>query len=1591
MPATEQTWRDQKLLHIAFGVSGLVLLISTIWMLAADHGREWKQYQRKGRTAERTVTDWRLRQEQSDVQSELERLSAKKLTARSQAVPQALYDAFKDEVRSVQEDYRFDRLDEYHAELEDLASQAQNARGASDAARADAEEKVAAAAAAQEALEAVSEGEDEARKKAEADLELARTASAEAAELLEEKQQEAEQAEIAAAARRDDLTQAMTAIIERARFREDKLLGDRKFKAADYDAARATLDLAVRDEREQSVQDQLQSQLDDLKTELDVLTLEYQDAADYRKRLDDVVARISASIVAVDEELATASENLDRLETTLKERQATYFTSSFPFLGKRILELPIVDAFNSPLKIDNLWTENLTITNGSFGQVRRFDRCTTCHKAIDQTQPGSAVEPAYETERVLRFALSSPTAPPDAGQELTLEDLYGFSLAPYGLLADDAVTIDVVRPNTLAANAVPEVDAQSTNASTMGLRSGDIIERINDTQIIEPAQVRRMLLQSVQWGQTLYLGVRRGVPHPYASHPRLDLFVGSLSPHPLPIVGCSVCHEGQGSATEFKWASHAPDNQRQARQWSREYGWFNNHHWIYPMFPKRFAESACLKCHHEVTELLPSARFPDPPAPKVTKGHQLVKEFGCYGCHEINGYDGQIRIGPDLRLEPNYFAAAAQIKSDPAFDEMPDEVRDWTRQLFMHPDRDNVRHRLKEFVDADKNAEAPKLTARSHKMGDVLDDVETPGKLPKAGPTLRYIKQKVGKEFLFDWIREPKHFRATTNMPQFFGQWDHLGEEPAALETSKKFEPIEVLGVVTYLLNKSQSWEYLEPAEGITESTHEEKAARGKELFELRGCLACHTHKDFPGHVATQGPDLSNVGDKFSSAGTPNARAWLYSWLKSPANYHSRTQMPNLFLDPIKHEDGTVTDPAADITEFLLSSTDDWSVAEDTKLLLEIDDDAELEALDELALEHLGKTFFLKQAQRYLREGIPEEIMEELKGDEVELVGAMSTEKKLTYVGRRTISKFGCYGCHDIPGFEDAKPIGTSLADWGRKDASKIAFEHIVEYLGHGHGHGEGSHAEGGHDEVVSHEEGPGHDVAGLEADHSDTEYDDEDQDSLDFYHQRLHEHERAGFIWQKLREPRSFDYRKTTNKDYNERLRMPKFPFHAEDREAVITFVLGLVAEPPAPEFIFRPDARTEALVAGRQVLDKYNCGGCHILEPERWVIEHEPGQYEMPAARPDFPFVQPHFTPEEFASASEAEPFRGMLSATLHGMPAVNDADGTPLVLDDEGDPVEEGYEYDPATLQYVFDLWKPTILDGQARGVGVLPISVPASRLKQRNPPLGGDLTFRLFRRVIEIEQQANPAAKGTEAWGWLPPPLIGQGTKTQPDWLHAFLLDPHPIRPAVFLRMPKFNMSPEEATKIVNYFTARDNAVYPFEFNDRARNSHLAAAEDAFRQRMGDALDEDDPGDYLHLKQSMNIVTDANYCVKCHLVGDFDPTGSDRAKAPNLSMAHRRLRPEFVRKWVANPKSILPYTSMPVNVPYDPSAEHEGGVSQELYPGTSTQQIDALVDLLTNFDRYTLARSPVAPLVKPATEASATTAVSVESASSAEGGE
>ena len=555
-----------------------------------------------------------------------------------------------------------------------------------------------------------------------------------------------------------------------------------------------------------------------------------------------------------------------------------------PNLGKEILEMPIIDAFGRPLKVEQIWLPTLTLNN-NFRDVARFDRCTTCHQGIDKTAPGAASSPGYDIRHEVAVSLETPKKPPQGEKDKdgkveppTLGEVYGIKLAAKSPVDTDEVMIDVVWPRTPAAKA--------------GLQAGDAILTIGDAKIRNKRLAQAYLLESVKWGEPLKIKVLRGVPQPFSSHPRLDLFVGSLSPHKMGEVGCTICHEGQGSATAFKYASHTPNSPFQSAEWKRDHGWFNNHHWIFPMLPDRFSQSGCLKCHHDVTELEPSERFPDPPAPKVMAGFNTIRQFGCFGCHEINGYDGpNRRRGPDLRAEPPYYAAAAQALADPALSK---EQRRLAQEIVDHPEQQATRKLLAESIREAVASEAssskgPKLSATTAKMGELLGaDDATPGQLRKVGPSLRFVGSKVDREFLYNWIREPKDFRPTTKMPQFFGLYSHLlpdqeidpkTKEPVfkdgkpvmvdspGLVASRRFEPIEVRGVTEYLLSASQKFEYASHPKGVMEAASVE---RGKQQFQTRGCLACHRHPDFPDAKNTQGPDLSRLGSKLTGAAARN-------------------------------------------------------------------------------------------------------------------------------------------------------------------------------------------------------------------------------------------------------------------------------------------------------------------------------------------------------------------------------------------------------------------------------------------------------------------------------------------------------------------------------------------------------------------------------------------------------------------------------------------------------------------------------------------------------------------------------------------------
>ena len=235
----------------------------------------------------------------------------------------------------------------------------------------------------------------------------------------------------------------------------------------------------------------------------------------------------------------------------------------------------------------------------------------------------------------------------------------------------------------------------------------------------------------------------------YAAHPRLDLFVDSNSPHPMEKFGCTICHAGQGSSTSFVLASHTPTDARQTEEWKKEHDWESIHDWDYPMFAGRFKEASCLQCHHQVTDLIRHGSKEE--APKLLKGYNLVKENGCFGCHEISGIKSGRPVGPDLRLE-----------ATPAL------------ELLSAADQDKAK----------------------------ADALNPPGTMRKVGPSLRRVAEKTNEEWTRKWIQSPRAFREDTKMPHFYGLSTNTPE--VLPDDQKKFPDAEIHSIAHYIFAESK-------------------------------------------------------------------------------------------------------------------------------------------------------------------------------------------------------------------------------------------------------------------------------------------------------------------------------------------------------------------------------------------------------------------------------------------------------------------------------------------------------------------------------------------------------------------------------------------------------------------------------------------------------------------------------------------------------------------------------------------------------------------------------------------------------------------
>jgi mono/diheme cytochrome c family protein len=153
-------------------------------------------------------------------------------------------------------------------------------------------------------------------------------------------------------------------------------------------------------------------------------------------------------------------------------------------------------------------------------------------------------------------------------------------------------------------------------------------------------------------------------------------------------------------------------------------------------------------------------------------------------------------------------------------------------------------------------------------------------------------------------------------------------------------------------------------------------------------------------------------------------------------------------------------------------------------------------------------------------------------------VGKLNAEQKQIALGQRVISRYGCFSCHDIKGFEKAQSIGTDLSEEGSKLVTRLDFAFISD---------------------IPHTS-------------------------------------KAAWFSSKLHDPRIFDKGRVLQP--LEKLRMPNYDFNDEEVNRFLTAIMSFQREIQPPAALPTKSARRDHLGEGRSLVHRRNCVGCHSIE---------------------------------------------------------------------------------------------------------------------------------------------------------------------------------------------------------------------------------------------------------------------------------------------------------------------------------------------------------------------------------------------------------
>ena len=390
--------------------------------------------------------------------------------------------------------------------------------------------------------------------------------------------------------------------------------------------------------------------------------------------------------------------------------------------------------------------------------------------------------------------------------------------------------------------------------------------------------------------QTCHLAIdKKGYekyPQPFTTHPNLDRYLGGSSPHPIDKTGCTVCHEGMGQSVSFRDAAHTPSTPKQKEEWEKKYHWEEPHLWDYPMLPTKMTEASCAKCHKQEVYI--------PNADKLTVAYATFERAGCYACHKTKGFDANMRKpGPiltkiDSKLTPDW--VKTWIRNPRAVKATTWMPRFWYNSNNSSPE-DAVRNEVEInaivaylFANAEKHEFAVKNPPRGDaKAGEAIVKsigclgchVVGEGKRSEIGPRrtfgqpLENIGNKTTYEWIYNWVRDPKHYSPNTYMPNLRLTDAQVADVATYLSTLKgpggdqaKATP-DQKAADDVLLDYLKAVMPFEDAKATLAKwdPQQRQLELGQRAINRYGCFSCHDIKGFE-KAQSIGTDLSEEGSK---------------------------------------------------------------------------------------------------------------------------------------------------------------------------------------------------------------------------------------------------------------------------------------------------------------------------------------------------------------------------------------------------------------------------------------------------------------------------------------------------------------------------------------------------------------------------------------------------------------------------------------------------------------------------------------------------------------------------------------------------------